>query len=84
MPSLPIARSRSCPSCKSSFVEREARRGLFLRAFCALTGTRPYRCFDCDFFFLAPKGLRSTSPVLSEPPAETSSQDHPRTRAAHG
>lgn len=80
MLSLPIARHRTCPSCKRSFVEREARRGLLMRALCALTGTRPYRCLECDFLFLAPNKFRSAS----RPPSQTGSQERPRARAAHG
>jgi len=43
-----------------------------MRVVCGLTRTRPYRCFDCDFLFLAPKRTSTTS------------EERPRVRAAHG
>jgi len=76
---LSVARERSCPRCGGSFVEREGRRGLLMRAVCALSGLRPYRCFDCDALFLAPK-----RPMSGKRPEQTPNERQPRARAAHG
>jgi hypothetical protein len=80
MMSFKVAQTRSCPACQSTLVDREPRNGLYLRIVCAFTKKRPYRCFDCDCFFLAPKRLRALSP----PPSPPDSNAPTRARAAHG
>jgi len=45
-----------CPHCKSKYIHRSKRRGIFELSVLMLLPLRPFRCEDCDrrFYALAP------------------------------